>query len=106
MGTSRNGRCEGVGRAGAAQRCPTSMGTSRNGRCEHAYNRLKYHANGELQWGPPGMGGVSRSARHRLDGGIATSMGTSRNGRCEAWPPFPGPSGRRNFNGDLPEWEV
>ena len=37
----------------------------------------------KLQWGPPGMGGVSKAAIDGIVSGPGTSMGTSRNGRCE-----------------------
>ena len=36
-----------------------------------------------LQWGPPGMGGVSPGPQGTLGRWPFTSMGTSRNGRCE-----------------------
>ncbi len=39
-----------------------------------------------LQWGPPGMGGVSGQANREHHRRYPTSMGTSRNGRCEACP--------------------
>ena len=132
------------------------MGTSRNGRCEATSAPEASKASTRLQWGPPGMGGVSPVALGALDETAATSMGTSRNGRCETscsamsmicasllqwgppgmggvrigidperwqlgivlqWGP-PGMGGvrrsthvkaslrSRDFNGDLPEWEV
>ncbi len=59
-----------------------------------------------LQWGPPGMGGVRGRGRRRRHGRRATSMGTSRNGRCEHTPSRPVASPSWYFNGDLPEWEV
>ena len=59
MGTSRNGRCERAGSVIAATGpCNTSMGTSRNGRCEHHRLILGRARTEQLQWGPPGMGGV------------------------------------------------
>ena len=57
------------------------MGTSRNGRCETQTGPSCWPGVSSLQWGPPGMGGVS-----------------SQDAEWAAW--------SAHFNGDLPEWEV
>ena len=60
MGTSRNGRCEPrLRRRIDPLAAATSMGTSRNGRCEDGLETEEQWDARVLQWGPPGMGGVS-----------------------------------------------
>ena len=61
MGTSRNGRCEPQVflNPSLTKSLATSMGTSRNGRCEQPTGAHDSYPAGALQWGPPGMGGVS-----------------------------------------------
>ena len=107
MGTSRNGRCELAAHPAhelglvGLQWGPPGMGGVSNNGIRNFLNEIL------LQWGPPGMGGVSDAVGASTLRGLNTSMGTSRNGRCEVRRPrgdrYPGPA---YFNGDLPEWEV
>ena len=106
MGTSRNGRCESLPWAWDSGNTHTSMGTSRNGRCEPSEGSAGSPGGEALQWGPPGMGGVS-----------GVDMATAAGIASLQWGP-PGMGGVRRtglrspgisisyFNGDLPEWEV
>ena len=85
----------------------TSMGTSRNGRCETSCSAMSMICASLLQWGPPGMGGVRIGIDpERWQLGIVLQWGPPGMGGVRRSTHVKASLRSRDFNGDLPEWEV